>query len=205
MKKSVIILIAIMLVSNNLHSQSNEPETAEIAIINFLIKHCQFHDGNPTRQEDADEVNLFARKIFEKQYTSDSTPNLITQALQLFYDNSEGEFEDAYDYTRMTTRRSMCYMALAFLSGEYRYRAFLEDARDNLNKLASDLNGQMLLIVNMIELYKELNSKYALKKEIERIILKYQDELKNMEEDFGHKELIEDYKKVLTDVANTIK
>ena len=180
-------------------------EADKIAIIKFLTKHCSFEDGNPIHQEEADEVNLLVRKIFEKQYSSDDIPNLITQTLQLFYDNSVGEFEDSPDYTRMTTRRSMCYMALAFLSEEYRYRAFLEDTRDNLNKLASDLNGEMLLIVNMIELYRELNWEYASNKAIEHIILLYQDDLKDKEKEIGNKSFLAEYNKILSDIANFIR
>jgi hypothetical protein len=32
-------------------------------LTNFLAKHCSFKDGNPTHQDEADEVNFFVRKI----------------------------------------------------------------------------------------------------------------------------------------------
>jgi hypothetical protein len=201
MKKSIIILSVFMLVVGNLHSQNSEYETDKIAIINFLTKHCSFHDANPTYQEEADEINSFVRKIFEKQYTSDDIPNLITQALQLFYDNSIGLFEDTQDNVRTTIRRGMCYMALAFLSDEYRYPSFLTDARQTLDGITFG-NDKMLLIVSMVELYRELTW-FASKKRIEYKISIYQSELESREENIGDKNFILEYNKILTDVATS--
>jgi hypothetical protein len=205
MKKTIITLTAIALLANNLHSQSNNYETDKTAISNFLIKYCSYKDLNPTYQEDADTVNFFVRKIFEKQYTPNDIPNLITQALLLFYDNSTGIFEDAVDAKRMTIRRSMCYMALAFLSGEYHYRAFLADAHESLSKLAHDTDDKMLLIVGMIELYKKLNGEYIFEKDLEHTISLLQEDLKNRGENISDKSFIAEYNKILSDVLNPIK
>ncbi|MDR0232516.1 MAG: energy transducer TonB [Dysgonamonadaceae bacterium] len=181
-------------------------KSPEEMIVNFLTQHCSFKDINPTHQEDADSVNLFVRRIFDKQYTSDDIPNLITQTLQLFYNNSIGTFEDTPDIYRMGIRRSMCYMALAFLSGEYHYSAFLADAHTSLSKLDSDeKRNKMLLIVNVIELYKELSSEYASKKGLEYTILLFQDDLKNKEKDISDESFVTEYKKILSGVANSIR
>jgi len=196
MKTPALILSLLALLSYNLHSQTKDYKSDKIAITNFLIKYCSFEDCNPTHKEQADEVNIFVRKIFEKQYSSDHIPDLITQALQLFYDNSIGVFEDLTDVTRMTIRRSISYMALAFLSDEYRYPAFLEDARGELNKLAPDLNGRMLLIVNIIELYNDLKWGYLSKETISR----FQNDLKDKEKYISDKKFIEQYKNIVDDV-----
>ena len=97
-------------------------------------------------------------------------------------------------------------MALAFLSDEYRYPAFLADAHESLSKLNSDdgKRNEMLLIVNMIELYKELSSKYVSKKGLERTISSFQGDLKSREKDIADKSFIAEYNKILSDVANAI-
>jgi len=195
MKKTGIILIALAFTAGS-YGQVSNYQSDKIAITNFLIEYCPFIDGNPIHQEQADEVNIFVRKVFEKQYTSDEIPDLTTQALQLFYDNTIGIFEDLTDVTRMTIRRSLCYMALAFLSDEYRYTVFLEDARQELNKLAPDLNGRDLLIVNMIELYKDLTHDNLSKE----TILRLQNDVKEKEKYISDKNVIEQYRKIVEDI-----
>ena len=125
----------------------------------------------------------------------------------LFYDNSISELNDSPDFTRMITRRSMCLIALAFLSGELNLPAFwfLNDARQNLNRLDSDLNGIMLLTVNMVELYTDLSWKYASKGGIERRISQYQDDLKNREKDISDKNFIAEYNRILIGVEHAIR
>ena len=206
MRKTVVILSILALLSYNLHSQTKEYEADKAAITNFLLKHCSFEEPNPTHQEEADRVNFFVRKIFEKQYTSDDIPNLITQTLQLFYDNSIGEHEDDIDGVRITIKRSMCYMALAFLSDDYRYPAFLEDARENLNKLEPYRNGEMLLIVNMVELYSYLSWERYSKRDIKVKVSQYKDDLKNIKnrENYISDNFIAEYNRILLGVEQAI-
>ena len=206
MRKTVIILSVFALLSYNLHSQTKEYEANKTAITNFLLKYCSFEDTNPTHQEEADSVNFFVRKIFEKQYTSDEIPHLITQSLQLFYDNSIGEFEDTPDVARITIRRSMCYMALVFLSDDYRYPVFLEDAREYLNRIDPELsyiNAEMLLIVNMVELYRHLSREYFSKRDIKEKISQYKDDLKNRG-NYISDEFIAEYNRILLGVEQAI-
>jgi hypothetical protein len=202
MKKVIILMSVIALVSGNAYSQNKEYEKDKVAICNFLVKHCSYKDDNPTHQEDADEVNFFVREILWQQYTPEKIPDLITQALQLFYDNSIGTFEDAADVYRMSRRRSLCYMALTFLSDDCRYPAFLEDARQTLSKLASDLNGKMLLMVDATALYKQLNSKYLPPENTDYYLSLYQDNLKNREKHISDKDFIAEYRKILSDITN---
>jgi len=207
MRKAAIILSVLMLFSFTLHSQTRVFETDKIGIISFLKKYCSYGELNPTHQEETDRVNHFVQKIFDKLYTSDDIPYLITQSLQLFYDNSISELDDSPDFTRMITRRSMCLIALAFLSGELNLPAFwfLNDARQNLNRLDSDLNGIMLLTVNMVELYTDLSWEYASKGGIERRILQYQDDLKNREKDISDKNFIAEFEEILLGITNSIR
>jgi Skp family chaperone for outer membrane proteins len=204
-KMKHFILLILALVSCNLQSQTKEFETDKIAIINFLTKYCTYSDPNPTHQDEADEVNFFVKKVFENQYTSNDIPNLITQALQLFYDNSIGVFDDIPDVNRMIIRRSMCFMALAFLSEEFHYPTFVEDARETLNKLPDYPEHEMLLMVNMIELYKELTLDRVLKWRIEKSISNYQNDLKNREEEINNTDFISEYNKILSGIVNTIR
>ena len=85
MKKVAIILSVLVLFSFTLHSQNRVFETDKLGIISFLKKYCFYGELNPTHQEDTDRVNHFVQKIFDKQYTSDDIPYLITQSLQLFW------------------------------------------------------------------------------------------------------------------------
>ena len=121
----------------------------------FLVRHSVLRDANPTHQEASNYVTAFVQKVFERQYTDNEIPDLITRALQLFWSHSIVELEDSPDFLRWTTRRSMLLMSLAFLSGELNFPTFwfLTDARNSLNTLASDLNAEMLLMVNLIEIY----------------------------------------------------
>ena len=177
-------------------------EVEKAIITDFLIRHVAFRDVNPIHQEYADELNAFVRKVFEKQYTSDEIPDLITQALGLLYDNSIGVFEDSPDVRRMTIRRSMCFMALAFLADEWRYPTFLADARNTLNNIEGFANSEMLLIVNMIELYRTLNSGYASKRAIAHTVSRLQGDLKNIEKAYIDKYFIAEYNKILAEIAN---
>jgi hypothetical protein len=207
MRKVAIILSVLMLFSFTLHSQTRVFETDKIGIISFLKKYCSYGELNPTHQEETDRVNHFVQKIFDKQYISDDIPDLITQSLQLFYDNSISELDDSPDFTRMITRRSMCLIALAFLSGELNLPNFwfLTDARQNLNRLASDLNGSMMLIVNIVELYTDLSWKYASKKGIEYKVSQYKDDLKIRENDISDKNFIAEYEEILLGVTISIR
>jgi len=189
--KKIIFLILFLAVSlYNAYSQNNEYESDKITIANFLIKYCTFSDCNPTRQEEADSINFFVRKIFEEQYTSDNLPNLITQAFHLLYENSISEFEDSPDVNRMGIRRYMCFIALAWLSDEERYNTFLMDAEECL-KRSEDSRGvtyvweekhiKERLIINMIELYKILDRRRApIKKELKDWATSFQDDLRKV-------------------------
>ena len=204
MRKTVIILSIFALVSHSIRSQNKKYEAEKAAITDFLIKHIAFRDGNPTHQEAADELNAFVRKVFEKQYTADQIPDLITQALQLFYKNSIGEFDDSPDFRRMTTRRSLCFMALAFLADEWRYPTFLADARNTLNNMEDFANSEMLLIVNMIELYKELSHKFINKRYIEHLISQYQDDLESRLEHINYN-FATGYREVLSKILKSLQ
>jgi len=222
MRKIVIILSIFAVITGSCKKQQTETNKTtaqdtvrclysqietyeEIAIINFLIKHCSFKDCNPTHQEAADKVNFFVRKVFEMQYTSDDMSDLISEALQLFYNNSIGEFEDSPDVRRMATRRSMCFMALAFLSEDYRYPAFLSDARETLSKFDPDVtDNKMLLIVNMIELYKELSHKFISKRYIEHLISQYQDDLESRLEHINYN-FATGYREVLSKILKSLQ
>jgi hypothetical protein len=195
---------------NFIHIEEKHKSTVDvrIAIIRFLSEYCRYKDVNPTHQEGADELNYFLR-VFNHNWEyidPDAVrPRLIDQALRYFYDHSIGVYEDASDVARMTIRRSMCYIALAFLSGEDRYPIFLADARENLNKIAADINSNMWLIVNMLELYQELSSEYVAQKRIEQQISVYHDDLKNREKYISDTNFIADYRDILVSVANVIK
>ena len=207
MRKVAIILSVLMIFSFTLLSQTRVFETNKIGIISFLKMYCSYGELNPTHQEETDRVNHFIQKIFDKQYTSDDIPDLITQSLQLFYDNSISELDDSLDFTRMITRRSMCLIVLAFLSGELNLPSFwfLTDARQNLNRLNSDLNGRMMLIVNIVELYTDLSWKYASKKGIEYKVAQYKDDLKNRKNDISDKNFIAEYEEILLKVTISIR
>jgi len=204
MRKTVIILSIFALVSHSIRSQNKKYEAEKAAITDFLIKHIAFRDGNPTHQEAADEVNSFLIKVFEKQYTVDQIPDLITQALQLFYKNSIGEFDDSPDFRRMTTRRSMCFLALAFLSDKSRYLTFLADARNTLNNIEDFANSEMLLIVNMVELYKTLGLEFALKSSIKDLISRYQDDLKSKEQ-YTRNNFAAEYREILSKILKSLQ
>jgi hypothetical protein len=93
-------------------------------------------------------------------------------------------------------------MALAFLSDEYRYPTFLNDARETLYGI-TPVNDKMLLIVNMIELYKELNQKYTSTKEIEHRISQYQADLKKREKEIDDDNFIAEYNQILASLKPT--
>ena len=157
MKKITIIFIALVFFAYNAYSQTNTFDADKTAIRHFLIQHCVFRESNPTHREGAEYVNAFVRQVFERHYTDDEISELINRALRLFWAHSVGEIEDSPDFLRITTRRSMILMSLAFLSGELGLPSwFLDDARSNLNRLHYDLNARMMLIVNLIELYELL-------------------------------------------------
>jgi hypothetical protein len=197
----ILFTVLIAAVSYNAYSQNKNCETDKAAIINFLTKYCSYHDANPTHQEEADEVNAFVKKIFENKYSADRIPNLITQSLQLFYDNSLGVFEDGTDVRRMVTRRSMCSMALAFLADEYRYPAFLADAYHSVKQI-DIMQDKWLLIINMIDLYKELGCENA---NLEYLISSFEDDLKKKEKNIEDKILISEYKKILSDLKSKLQ
>ena len=181
----------------------------EVAIINFLVRHCTFRDSNPIWQDGAEAVNLFVRKIFEKQYAPDDVPDLVTQTLQMFYDYSRGEYEDAVDIRRVAIRRSMIIMALAFLAEERRYQAFLSDAFYNLGgSTTHEVCGKMLLILNIIHLYKELNGEYVRYRyrSIENNISgMYQDDLKDRENSINDSNYVADYNELLSLALKFVK
>ena len=234
MKKITAILSIHVLFSYGLYSQSNLYEDDMNEIIVFLTKHCLSNETNPVFQTKTDEINLFVGKVFEKQYTSDDIPILTAQALQLFYDNSMGTTHRLVfaltDLPREHIRRSMCYMALAFLTDEYRYFSFLADARTTLNAVADQLRfnmrmtvdtiedeyeelsreyvlmSKMFLIVNMIELYKNLNSEDFTNTSnyvFEHNISRFQNELKDREKDIDDTIFIAEYKKIISDIVHT--
>ncbi len=185
----------------------NSTIDAIIAITRFLPRNCRYRDGNPTHQEEADELNYFVERVFLHNWEYNNPvavrPQLITRALELWYKNSTGTFEDATDVYRMIIRRSMCYMALAFLSDEYSYGAFLADAHEHLSQLDDDeLQNKMLLMLHLIELYKELGSEYFNKEGVEYKIAQYQDDLKNREKNMCDTNFIAEYNKVLLITVN---
>ena len=156
MRTTTIITICIFafIFGSGRASATTEQNRAEIR--SFLVKHSVFHDiskRSQKQQEEIDHLNSFVRKVFEREYTDCQIPDLITQALQLFFDNSIGEFVDAPDVARWTIRRGMTLMALAFLADDWRHTAFLNDARITLREIN---DSRRLLMVNLIEIYKGL-------------------------------------------------
>lgn len=191
------------------HSIQSKCEAKRAAILDFLIKHAVFRDVDLSAQKAADKVNTFLRKVFEKQYSDDQIPDLIAQALALLYDNSIGEFEDSPDVRRMTIRRSMCFIALAFLADEWRYPTFLADARNTLNNIEPFANSNMLLIVNMIELYRVLYCEFVSerdiefsKRQIESLVSRYQNDLESREQYTFSATLVAEYRQILSNLLS---
>ena len=204
MRKIVIILSVFALVSQNIYSQNKKYEAEKTAITDFLIRHIDFYYVDLSAREAADELNAFAKKVFAKQYTADQIPDLITQALQLLYQNSVGMFEDTPHTIYATTMRSICFLALAFLTDELRYPTFLTDARNTLSNIEF-ANGRMLLIVNLVELYRELSHEFVVKRYIERLISQYQDDLKNREKYIHDEIFIAEYREILSNIAKSLR
>ena len=188
-----------------LYSQNSEFEASRTAIRHSLIRHCYFSDTNPTHQEAADRVNAFVRKVFERQYTDEDVPDLINQAFHLLFYNSRWEFDDTPDVERITVRRSMCFMALAFLSDWQRYRAFLSDAYWNLSQLEPFRGNRMLLLVELIDLYRQLGWVHATRSDLEHSLSLLQDNFKKRKQDIYNEAFIAEYGELLQTIANNIR
>ena len=198
MKKIIFTILVLVVFSSNIFAQNNEHKVDETEIVNFLIKYCSFTDGNPTRKAEADSINFFLKRIFEKQYTADNVPDLINKSLLLLYDNSISVFEDGYDVLRMGMRRYMCFVALAWLSDDWRYYTFIEDAGDCLRRTTwagdEEETLQARLIINMVRFYKYLSEDSDL---LRLRAIEFQNDLRNTQKHIHNENFIKEYNKIL--------
>ena len=127
------ILLGLLTIGSYAQEIDTSVKTSEIKTL--IMNHIYYKDPNPTWQEDADKVNIFVKNILSKEYKEAEKDKLRADAFELLYENTQCMFEDMVDVRRMAKRRAMCYLAIALLSDNYRYAAFIEDARNNLSGL----------------------------------------------------------------------
>jgi len=172
--KKVIIILGVFALNTSVYSQNSLLHNK--TVVDFILEYCKFKDANPIYQSDADSISGLLQKILVAE-TSEKR-ELRTKALQMFYENTAGTFEDGSDIYRMGRRRTLCFIALALLEDEYRYLAFLNDARNCLANITPNENHQKeyakeYAIIDIIETLIRLNFDYS-RTQIEHDIEKLQ-------------------------------
>jgi len=172
--KKVIITFIFLALNTNIYSQNSLLRNQ--TVVDFILEYCKFKDANPIYQSEADSISGLLQKILNVK-TSEKQ-ELRTKALEMFYENTAGTFEDGSDIYRMGWRRTLCFIALALLEDEYRYLAFLNDARNCLTNITPNENHQKeyakeYAIIDIIETLIRLNFDYS-RTQIEHDIEKLQ-------------------------------
>jgi len=171
--KKVIIILSVFALNTNLYSQNSLLRNQ--TVVDFILEYCKFKDANPIYQSKADTISGLLQKILAAE-TSEKRA-LRTKALEMLYENTAGTFEDGSDIYRMGRRRSLCFIALALLEDEYRYMAFLNDARNCLANITPNENHQKefakeYAIIDIIETLIRLNfdhSRTQIENDVEKL------------------------------------
>lgn len=100
-----------------------------------LYKHFYFQDPNPTHQEEFEVCYQALGRALESDCRADS---LRTELFGLLYRSAAGGVEDPIDGVRWAVRLGAVFTALAMVSDEDRYRAFLLCAGDRLDGLPDE-------------------------------------------------------------------
>jgi len=135
--KKILILTMLFITTLSAYCQENMLKNQKA--VEFISEYCRFNDGNPTHQSEADSINSLIRNIlaFKNNEVNVGKNLLQRKALEIFYENSIGSFEDGYDAYRMIIRRYLSFIALALLEDNLRYGTFLNDALACLNGIDS--------------------------------------------------------------------
>ena len=196
MKKIIFIILLSLLVIGS-YAQKTDISTKKSEIKSLLKTHLYYKDPNPIWQEDADKVNIFVKNILSKEYKKAEKDKLRAKAFELLYENTQCiMFEDMVDIKRMSKRKSMCYLAIAMLSDEYRYPAFIEDARQCIKELDMEDMSREETLIDIVEIRMILGDNEMQTQEKNRRILSYIDLFNERKSKIENKVFVNDVTKL---------
>lgn len=167
--------------------------------VEFILKYCRFRDGNPTHQEEADIINGLMRDIITNQdKAAEQKEQQKANALEILYDNSAIADEDSSDTYRMAIRRYLCFIALALQSDKYRYKTFLNDARNCIIELnREEESAEQFAVLDMLDVLIMTNFSYSFR-EMERQVKKLQTSVAALKEsEHARPGFVEEYKRIV--------
>lgn len=156
MNKLLFVLTALVF-STTVCGQNLWTDSLRADVVDFVTKHCLYRDPNPIYQEEADSIHCLLIALVSEP-NSEVRLGFKAGALDAFYDNSIGTFEDAVDVERCSVRRAWCCVALGLLGDEDRYGAFFGDARRSLENVRPGVQyRQELAAVELLRIFAALD------------------------------------------------